>query len=446
MDRFIACTISNSVTKKLVLVLAVACTVALWAFLDHFNGTVSQQRPAPVASDHDDSKPSPHQPLNVIDSNFDHGNLELQPLAFNPWPSSVADEPKTQRDDDADKFPWCVPETVTKKATWFYDRSTSNGLFFSRAGKTGSSTVVGAQLRIARNVVSRKRWQQQPSEMPVVVDSDNSSSPSDGRKDLPRSSCKIRMRQIPPFDLGYQNRDRKKSFLWAMLREPTKRAISHFFFEKVSRQRIEPTARNFQSFLRIFRNGYYLKLFSLRALNETSPKEAAQGILQDYDFIGLTERMDESLVVLQMLLGLSIADILYFSANKSGGYDVGGGFNHTCGYIQPSVVTDSMRSVLASDEWQDSVKWDDALYLAANASLDLTIQRLGRSQFEEGLAKFREALLAAKKNCSVEKRFPCDKVGVPPLPDSETGCLYRDSGCGQECLDRVATQLDLWKE
>jgi hypothetical protein len=40
-----------------------------------------------------------------------------------------------------------------------------------------------------------------------------------------------------------------------------------------------------------------------------------------YDFIAITERMDESAVELQMLLGLPLADVLYLNAKTSGGYE-----------------------------------------------------------------------------------------------------------------------------
>lgn len=39
--------------------------------------------------------------------------------------------------------------------------------------------------------------------------------------------------------------------------------------------------------------------------------EEVNSILRDYDFIGVTERMDESAVALQMLLGLKTSDVMY---------------------------------------------------------------------------------------------------------------------------------------
>merc|ERR1711862_940496 len=43
-----------------------------------------------------------------------------------------------------------------------------------------------------------------------------------------------------------------------------------------------------------------------------------QEILNEYDFFGIVERFDESLVALRLLLGLDAGDIIYLSAKKSG--------------------------------------------------------------------------------------------------------------------------------
>ena len=47
-------------------------------------------------------------------------------------------------------------------------------------------------------------------------------------------------------------------------------------------------------------------------------------ILAEYDYIGITERMEESAVALAMLLDLPLGDVLYLNAKQNGGYDEGG--------------------------------------------------------------------------------------------------------------------------
>lgn len=101
--------------------------------------------------------------------------------------------------------------------------------------------------------------------------------------------------------------------------------------------------------------------------------------------------MDESPIVLMMLLRFRIADVLFLNIKGSGGYD-GGGYKKECFFIEPTnLLTAGMHEFLEGDEWQHYVKPEADLYAAANRSLDSTIERLGRVEFEANLAKYREA-------------------------------------------------------
>ena len=67
--------------------------------------------------------------------------------------------------------------------------------------------------------------------------------------------------------------------------------------------------------------------------------DAVQSILEEYDFIGISEWLHESLVVLEMILNLTISDILYAkSAKVAGGFD-DGMYANTCFFIQPIVMS-----------------------------------------------------------------------------------------------------------
>ena len=99
--------------------------------------------------------------------------------------------------------------------------------------------------------------------------------------------------------------------------------------------------------------------------------------------------------------------------------------------------------MLQSDEWHKASKWDRALHQAANRSLDLTIDKLGRQKFQRYLDIYRQASQLAQSRCLPHVTFPCSAEGVP-TPEGETDCLWKDSGCGYECLDAIATELNLW--
>jgi hypothetical protein len=174
-----------------------------------------------------------------------------------------------------------------------------------------------------------------------------------------------------------------------------------------------------------------------------NPINTANDVLEEYDFVGITERMDESAVLLMMLLNLPMSDVLYLSAKGKGGYDDGGGRanRHACSYIWPSFVSPGMQEFFDTNiEWQSMMKYDRAFYKAANASMDLTIDALGRDLFEGNLAKFRQAQAVAKETCLARTVFPCDSAG---REHNDTDCLWKDSGCGVACLDKIADELGL---
>ena len=191
---------------------------------------------------------------------------------------------------------------------------------------------------------------------------------------------------------------------------------------------------------------YYLQtLYTTNKYNRvhTDPITAANTILEDYDFIGISERMDESAVILMMLLDVPMSDVLFLNAKGKGGYDDGGGRadGRSCTYIWPSFVSPGMQRFFdTNEEWQSMVQNDLAFYKAANASMDLTIQALGRDLFESNLAKFKTAQAEAKEKCLPRTIFPCDDAG---RLHNDANCIWNDSGCGVECLDEIARDLVL---
>ena len=87
------------------------------------------------------------------------------------------------------------------------------------------------------------------------------------------------------------------------------------------------------------------------------------------------------------------------------------------------------------------VEWDRAFYEAANRSLDMTIDRLGREDVERKVELYRWAQSLVKQQCAAEAKLPCTPEGVKRAP-SETNCLFADSGCAYQCLDAlVADEL-----
>lgn len=98
-----------------------------------------------------------------------------------------------------------------------------------------------------------------------------------------------------------------------------------------------------------------------------------------------------------------------------------------------------MQEFFQSDTWRNQVAGDEVIYRAANASLDLTIERLGRTRFETNLQRFRQAMEAVQEHCG-NSPMPCSPGGVR---NKQPPCLWNDSGCGNACIDEVAKKLGL---
>jgi hypothetical protein len=319
----------------------------------------------------------------------------------------------------------CFPPEDGWKSVAVQESPSEAGFLYLKPYKTGSSTCAGINLRIARNVARR-----QESETEI---------------------CRARFGHGPwkyPALKMFGSRSLERSFLWTVIREPTKRATSMFFHMKVSREKQEPSDDNFRNFLLDDKNNkldYYIETLSTDRYQRStgdSPVQFANGILDDYNFIGITERMDESAIAIMMLLDLKMADVMFLSAKNKGSYD-DAGYKDRCTYIWKSFVTPGMQEFFQSEAWQRRIQADLALYQAADRSLDMTIDKLGRAAFEANLAKYRHAKEIAHDRCLPGTVFPCNEGGRR-THRNETDCLWKDSGCGTGCLDEISTELGLW--
>jgi hypothetical protein len=174
---------------------------------------------------------------------------------------------------------------------------------------------------------------------------------------------------------------------------------------------------------------------------KSDPTTVINEILSDYDFIGVTERMEESTVALAMLLGAPLADVLYLNAKQNGGYD------DLCKYIAPSFSSPGMEAFLKKNPfYKHRMQWEHVLHQVVNRSLDLTIDlTLGRDKFNAQLARFQHAQSVAQTRCQhLNGGLSCSVNGKWSKDEAGSDCLFMDSGCGYHCLNQVADDLDLW--
>ena len=120
------------------------------------------------------------------------------------------------------------------------------------------------------------------------------------------------------------------------------------------------------------------KNFQSTYLNLPSPNEqpsSADRIINGYDFLAVTERMEESLVVLAMLAQIPLTDVVIFSSKLAGGYD-GGTSKMGCMKIVKKWTTPKIDKYILGD-YQKTNKDDYYLYYAAQRSLDKLLMLWG---------------------------------------------------------------------
>ena len=320
--------------------------------------------------------------------------------------------PRRWSQSSGEPFPFCPPpdDIGVVKPGWHGDTPTKEGMLFMKLMKVGGSTAAGVNLRIAHRMAERLG--------------------------LNYTHCNYRFRHSKGHDdMHYDERDRDRSFLWTLVRDPTKRAISEFFHFDVSRRKKPVLPNIFINTLRRINPQYAVGELNTRTSNLTDPGQAVADIFEDYDFIAVTERMQESLVVLMLLLDLPMSDILYLSSKGSGGYD-DGATGH-CVLIQPSWVPPEVQEYLDGPEWQEKTHYDRQLWEEANQRLDATIEALGSQLVESKLREYREALEQATARCLPLEPFPCTKEGVLQKTND---CYAEDAGCGKTCLDALSQQ------
>lgn len=327
------------------------------------------------------------------------------------------------------------------------------GLMFQRPHKTGSTTVVGILLRLVHNRATKFE------------------------------KCKHRSIHGTALSFQYGERMRGKSFLFSIIRDPTTRIISEFFHFKVSAGQKDPTDAAFLEYvqrsnvmntylhdlmtknyttnqkigggvlLRQFRE--YMGLqnanhqtreenssperkrkiarewYSFKRANGEPAEKVVKDIIDEYDFIGVTERMDESLVVLQMLLNLTTKEILYTRARSSGTFS-NGYVNRPCFLISPSFLTPTMQAWFEGEEWWDIIQNDVLLYQAANRTLDRTIAAFNEESpglFDSKLARLKEGLKLANEHCKGNIRSMCTDGGKKIFPVNTTCYIWAVSTC-----------------
>ena len=331
--------------------------------------------------------------------------------------------------------------SLTKRDS-FTTRSANNsatslhGILLAKVPKGASSTAAGVALRIARHY----------GHVPVYG-----------------------LHHEYPILHGYARRDATKTILLGTIRDPSTRAMSYLSYT-CSRQRKQmPTdiadwmhlnydrsgGVTIQSW---GRGGIQLAFLTLQTLpkysvwsysnprlvtNAAWVEDHIRGILKDYDFLLVVERMEESLVVLALLLGISIEDVLVLSSKRGGSsyLPVTTDNGTECIFLPSPPYSPLLQEYFTNNaSWHAMNYGDYLLHRAANISLDRTIDVvIGRTRFEQAFETYQYFKRLADDQCT-EVEQPCSSRGIYQPNVASQFCYQSDYGCGYPCIDHLLLQ------
>jgi len=221
---------------------------------------------------------------------------------------------------------------------------------------------------------------------------------------------------------------KQKTFLSTIIRDPSERCLSDFNFFKTRRTHRTET-RDFGDKLKYFEKYCTNIMLEYIASQEevlSMDESAIDEVVEMYDLIGLTERFNETMVLMKHLLGLQWRDVLYIPAKISGSSD----------RIQS--YTSYKDETLELHEYVER-KWkkiNKDFYLHEKVELEFERKIAMIPSFEEDLIKYEMLLNTIQTLCSwmgnlVETK-ECDKA----VEVFEKGYI-KDAQIGFGCLNQV---------
>jgi hypothetical protein len=213
-------------------------------------------------------------------------------------------------------------------------------------------------------------------------------------------------------------------------------------------------------------------------------QNAVQGILENYDFLIVTEEMEASLIVLGWIMKIDLPDLLLLSS-KTTTSGSGNSYNNNfyyngrrCIRLVPPVRTPAINAYFLqnsknndnnkndnnnnNDNWPTRHAADRLLHMAANESLYRTIEeQVTWPIFRQRQAALRQLQNAANRACAAEIALqqPCihniimdnnssitadnntrQQQGPHFNIASQKACYIRDFGCGFACYNRFVDE------
>ena len=184
---------------------------------------------------------------------------------------------------------------------------------------------------------------------------------------------------------------------------------------------------------------YQSKYLDLPPSQDEQSSSSIDRIINGYDFLGVVERMEESLVVLAMLAQIPLTDVVVYSSKVSGGYSYNKD-KEGCVKVKKKWTTPKIEEHIRG-EYRKANKDDYLLYNTALRSLDKTIDALGRKRVEENVKLLRSLHRRNEEKCAEKITMPCPKPEGIQWEEQKRraseSCYEDDFGCGHACTDLV---------
>lgn len=319
-----------------------------------------------------------------------------------------------------------------RQVTAVSNRTLQQNLVYVRVCKTGSTSTASAIRRIADHngmsgVFEARAWPTDLGEPGIwaqhgALDAQDF-GPNPANEPVSYDDGLPNVQKIKELTMPY--------FLTTVIRDPAGRALSKYYFNNgcASVPGQEPIDK--ARFLREFQNDMfrYIRMFE---------QDTVDDIFNHYGVVGLTERLDESLVVLAASLKVPLSDVLYLSAkNSSAGFVVGKNSQTQCEAHpsrdeEPQDIKD-----LLDGEFRQANALDYQLVERANSALDAKIAEMNLTP---AIKKFQDLLAKAQKTCEVAGT---DKELIQNIVD----CYVEDEGCNYRCLnqfDQIGRDMCEW--
>ena len=379
-----------------------------------------------------------------------------------------------------------------------------NGMLFVKTFKTGSSTAASLTLRISQKV--GERHLASTNETSLISTTISHDSPKPASSSTTTSTCKTSFRHEFMLQ-NLQSYRKQPSLLWTIVRDPAKRVQSAFNYFHIGLKGMESSSVTMsdEQMMSHFDQKKNVQVSQLRVLSsqpqqqeqrdsslsppsqshsrssfdsrmfQSSPRiliaRLKKQIFSAYDFVAVLERWEESVAVMQLLFDLEDEDMIVFATKSSGSWTWNlkntdnddqlleqqpqqqqQQQNQTPNYYKtkeagcffiPEIKSPSFKvqKYLSTNFTHENA--DYLLHAAANRSLDLTINALGRDRVVSQVKKLRQLQTLVENYCLHSTYFPCSSNGTLQSRKSDADCYWRDMGCGHKCIDRILSQNKL---